>query len=522
MKKFYYLVAGVLSMGMLASCSNEDEIAAGNQGNQQGEAYLMLSLVGSDNGASRTQPGQGTEEGLSDPDENAINSVMILLADDQGKITSYSPSLTTIEGVRTTERISVGTGDYEVYVIANPPQGYTAPTTKIELTTTAIIDDISAATMGTYAGDGSFLMFSACHGANQTDGVEVTVSSSNTYDDPATATVQLDRLAAKITYDAADLDFQDAQEMFDENTTLSNVAITGFALVNGVTKTYLQQHWSGDAASAINDQPTPPATALKFANTLITPTVTNNSATDFYNRWDDYSIINPDPNRDGWYTDVIDNTVGKDNVFTTGRLYCMENNSGSTKENCFIKYVTDLNGNTTGVLFRAQATIKGSDNNAGENCFYGYEGQYFATLQALATEFPSVFGSEEVTDVAAALAAAYNGTAAEGAPIQTVADFREAYNVRVFEDGIMYYTHYIMDQNYTAKNAEGTQVNYHSVMRNTIYGLTVTSVIGIGDDVPGGWNPDVEPEEPVIPDTYLRVRCMVNPWVLSNYDVTLQ
>lgn len=521
MKKFYYLVAGVLSMGMLASCSNEDEIAAGNQGNQQGEAYLMLSLVGSDNGASRTQPGQGTEEGLSDPDENAINSVMILLADQSGKITSYTPSLTTIEGVRTTERISVGTGTYEVYVIANPPQDdYTAPTTKTALTTTAIIDDISATTMNTYAGGGSFLMFSACHGTDQTDGVEVTVSSSNTYDDPATATVQLDRLAAKITYDADELDFEAAQAMFDENTTLSDVEITGFALVNGATKTYLQQHWSAAAASSVNEGGTTPYT--EFENTLITPTVTNNSETDFYNRWDDYSTINPDPSRDGWYTDVIDNTVGEDNVFTTGRLYCMENNSGSTKENCFIEDVTDLNGNTTGVLFRAQATIEGSDENAGENCFYGYEGQYFATLQALATEFPSVFGSEEVTDVAAALAAAYNGTAAEGAPIQTVADFREAYNVRVFEDGIMYYTHYIMDQNYTAANAKGTQVNYHSVMRNTIYGLTVTSVIGIGDDVPGGWNPDVEPEEPVVPPTYLRVRCMVNPWVLSSYDVTLQ
>lgn len=522
MKKFYYLVAGVLSMGMLAACSNEDDIATGNGNEQKGEAYLTLNLVGSDNGASRTQPGQGTEEGLSDPNENAINSVMVLLADESGNITSYTPALTTIEGVRTTDRIPMGTGTYEVYVIANPPQDYTAPTTKTALTTTATIDNISATTMGTYAGSGSFLMFSACHGTNQTDGVEVEVTSANTYDDPATATVQLDRLAAKITYDAADLDFEDAQKMFGDNTTLTNVAITGFALVNGVTKSYLQQHWSKDAATAINDQATPPATALEFENTLITPAVTNNSATDFYNRWEEYSTITPNPDKDGWYSSVVDLTVDKENVFTTKPLYCMENNSGSTKENCFIDNVTDLNGNTTGVLFKAKATITGSDGKAGEGCFYGYEGEYFKSLSDLKTKYPSVFGSEELTDVETALNNAYNGTAEESAKIQTVADFRETYNVRVFEDGIMYYTHYIKDQNYTAADAKNTQVNYHSVMRNTIYGLAVTSVVGIGDDVPGGWNPDIEEEEPVVPPTYLRVRCMVNPWVLSNYDVTLQ
>ena len=92
----------------------------------------------------------------------------------------------------------------------------------------------------------------------------------------------------------------------------------------------------------------------------------------------------------------------------------------------------------------------------------------------------------------------------------------------MYEDGVMYYTHYIEDQNYTAADSEQAQVNYQSVMRNTIYGLTVNSVKNIGDDIPGGWNPDTDPEDPTTPKTYLVVECQVNPWVLSNYDVDLQ
>ena len=511
---------------MLASCNNEDTIAAGNENTQQGEAYLSVSLVGSDNGASRTQPGQGTDDG--EDYESTISSVMVLLADESGNITSYTPSLTTIEGVRTTERIAVNAGTtYEVYVIANPPANYTAPSTKEALQKTgddaAIISNISSETMKTYAGEDNFLMFSACHGTDQVDGAEVTVTSADTYDDPATVTVQLDRLAAKITYDAKDLDFADAQAMFGNNNALTDVEIEGFALVNGVTKTYLQQHWSNVAATNINSSNPATAPYVEFENTLITPAVTNNGADDFYSRWEDYSTITPSQTNPGWYDAVVDEVRDDEpSPFTTGPLYCMENNSGSTAANCFIDNVTDLNGNTTGVLFKAQATVTGSDEKAGENCFYGYEGEYFATLAALVNKYPSVFGEQvNVENVATALKNAHEGTPAEDSDIKTVADFREKYNVRVFEDGTMYYTHYIMDQNYTA-NKNGEQVNYHSVMRNTIYGLTVTSVIGIGDDVPGGWNPDIEEEKPVVPPTYLRVRCIVNPWVLSNYNVTLQ
>lgn len=157
-----------------------------------------------------------------------------------------------------------------------------------------------------------------------------------------------------------------------------------------------------------------------------------------------------------------------------------------------------------------------------------YNGEYFATLAAVQGKFPGAFddkngGTNAEAELEAAqkeLEAAYGQTDADTKK-QAISDFRVKYNIHVYEDGVMYYTHYIEDQNYTATK-DGQQVKYQSVMRNTIYGLTVNSVKNIGDDIPGGWNPDTDPEDPTTPKTYLVVECQVNPWVLSNYDVDLQ
>lgn len=521
MKKFYYLVAGVLSMGMLASCSNEDEIAAGNGNDQQANAYLSLTLVGADNGASRTQPGEdGTDDG--EPGESQITSAMVLLCTQDGTIsqTVTTSNLTSTEAGVQTQPIAVAEGTYYVYVIANP--GTYAPATGTKVTD-VVMDNIDATAMNGYSTDGKFIMFSECNGTDATAGAAITVTEANDYDHPATTEepIKLDRLAAKITYDeiASGVDIDDAKGQL---SALESITFNGFKLVNGIKKVNLQQHWSAA---------TPAASPTAKVNTLLTPTVT--IGTDFYNQWSDYSTITTETAQEGGevYTEVTDKV--KDAEWSDDPLFCMENNSGSTADDCFATGA-DLQGNTTGVLFRATATLtdKTSDEIAGANCFYGYAntGDYFASLAALQDEYPSAFddgdestdGDAELAAAEAELRAAVAGTAEEDAEVQTVSDFRVKYLVRVYENGVMYYTHYIEDQNYTAANDEDAQVLYHSVMRNTIYGLTVQSVKNIGDDVPGGWNPDVDPDEPIDVPNYLQVECEVNLWVLSNYNVDLQ
>ena len=312
MKKFYYLVAGVLSMGMLAACSNEDDIAAGNGNNQQANAYLSLTLVGADNGASRTQPGEdGTQAG--DENDSSISDALVLLCNDQGVVqavkTIGAPKSTQINGqnVLQTERIPVDPGTYYVYVIANPNDGLDK---KIEINKTDVntfaIDGITAQTISDdYAKDKNFIMFNECNGNGDTDenneikGVKVTVGVENTYDHPATPerTIKLDRLVAKITYKEKE-GGADISAAKTDLSALTAVEFNGFTLINGIKTTYLQQHWSKVA---------PAASLFAKENTLLTPTVTNDSETYFYNLWKNFSnIVNTGTDENPNYTTVID------------------------------------------------------------------------------------------------------------------------------------------------------------------------------------------------------------------------
>ena len=100
-----------------------------------------------------------------------------------------------------------------------------------------------------------------------------------------------------------------------------------------------------------------------------------------------------------------------------------------------------------------------------------------------------------------------------------ISAFRAKYKIKVYTEGIMYYTYFIQDQNYVKDNQNN---HYYAVMRNTIYDLTVSELVRIGTDIPGGWNPDVDPEDPVDPtNVYMVVQATVNPWVVSSEDITL-
>lgn len=504
-KSLFLAFAG---LGLFA-CSNEDNVPSTD--NSHNGTFLTLTLVGTENSDSRTVAGEdGTHAGSAE--ESTISEAMVLLWDQDRKVLSAKKvNCKSVTGGMETYPVEASVGTYYVYVIANPGSLNVSAESNI----TELKETISSS--ADFAKDGKFLMFSECNGTDKTGGQAITVSAENDYDNPAKAAspIKLDRLAAKITYTAASVNITAAQAQL---TGLTAITFNGFNLVNGIKDFYLQQHWSAAAPVTDIEDPTP----APYVNTLLTPTVVNNAEADFYNRWDEFRTITKKDN--GSYTAAID----LKGTYGAGPLYCMENNSGSTAGDCFATG-SDLNGNTTGVIFKATAAVTGSDGIAGTNCFYAYNGEYFATLAAVQGKFPGAFddkngGTNAEAELKAAqdeLTAAYGKTDAT-AKEQAISDFRVKYNIHVYEDGVMYYTHYIEDQNYTAANAGGQQVKYQSVMRNTVYGLTVNSVKNIGDDIPGGWNPDTDPEDPTTPKTYLVVECQVNPWVLSNYNVDLQ
>ena len=82
----------------------------------------------------------------------------------------------------------------------------------------------------------------------------------------------------------------------------------------------------------------------------------------------------------------------------------------------------------------------------------------------------------------------------------------------------MYYRWAISDNVYKAFNPN-EETNTYSVLRNSIYRLSVTKVNEIGKDVPNGPEPD-DPNKN--PNFYMNVSVSINPWVLNAQPIELK
>lgn len=466
---------------LVTACSKNGQDVDYDSDNQYLTTYMSVKLVGTQHGTRTSAGDDGVLAGTKE--ESAIQNALVLLTNGSGVVTSaVSPVIEpTLTGANT-RPFKVGEGTHYVYVIANPGditkemvQGKNIKDVELLMYASGQIKD--------YASNGSFLMFNECNGTDDIAGMEIVVTALNTIDNPAqgAGAIKLDRLAAKLTSTAQNVDIQGVEGQLP---AISAVELQGFVLLNGAKKAYLQQHWSGLKQAQ-----------WPYENTLITPMVTFD---DFYATAEDYTNI-----ESGSIEDLT-----KEDLWNTNPVYCMENNP-------IVNGSAGLRGSSTGIIYRWQVTNPDSDEKAGENCFYGYNGQYYSSLKALQDAWPSAFNEEnKVSDEAG------RAQELEDATQLLVADigaFRVKYQVKVYEKGIMYYTFYIKDQNYVGPD----QNPYYSIMRNTIYGLNVTTLLKIGTDIPGEWEPD--PEKPIDQkELYMLVKTEVNPWVLSNQDISLQ
>lgn len=523
--KLRFLSCAVILAAGLTACNKEEK---GGITPSDVEAYMTLELVGQ-GGMTKTEGGE-TEEGTAD--ENTISSVTILLCDPASKAVQHvhnvSNGLIAITGGVKTPVFEATVGTFDVFVIANKP-------TDFLISEGDVINDqmlllINEASMqNTYAKAGSFIMFNDCNSLDDTDGVSIEITEDNDYDNPATCVepINLDRLAVKIR--SKNAESVDISGVTEDLQTISDIKLEGFKLVNGATEAYLQQRWLNSS----EQQGSHP-----WKNTLITPDLeeghnSGSPACEYYNHISDFRTITKNQ-QTGAYTAAKDiyyslEYYNADN--STADIYCMENNP------TYRDYeITDAkNGNTTGLIYQWKATVDNSDNLAGENCFYGYDGQFYAELEELFNAYPGLVGAisnkdDEFSDNCNAAikelqdAYALKSTEDQAAMEDAISNFRAKYNIKVYTEGIMYYTYYIKDQNYvqspsTTENAD----HYYSVMRNTVYDLTVTALNGIGTDIPGGWNPDSDPEDPVDPtNVYMTVQVIVNAWVISDDNITLE
>lgn len=548
-------VAGCLLMASLAAgCAQEDiDTAPSGGGGMSASSYVSLSLASQHSTPTRSNPtggetGDGQEKGQNY--ENGIKSAVAFFYQGSGSygvnsigttpimavatfnVGSYTEPGSGIDRIYTTtpQEVDLDNGTYNVLVVANPGTDWW---TGKSLTLADVRNHIQT-TAWTASGSNysDFVMTSA---ADATLTLE-----SNSEDDPATATVDVERMAARLDYKTTGTYTCD-----DPAYSGATVEITGAALVNNLTAgSYIIKRVADDVngtnLSYLGDETADENGAA--TNYVLDPWTTNKSK-DLYGTW--FMNGSSDPN--WWAAYVQPGTSVSDGAETWQRIgYTLENTTAA-----------DAAGSdySTGVVFKAKFHPQGVANYQGGATFFALGTHLFASMEDMmtyvygadfsqfdakidaCTDWASVktfaaslldndpsgykaflLGQDEAQDLAqvkeslkwsaymlsncgysASLNGTYNVVLDQNDIVTRNA--LQPYGTRTYEDATCYYTWWVRHSN--DNNDETKGIMEYAIVRNNIYKLTVNSIYSLGNDVPGE-------DENIILDVY------VNDWLLLD------
>lgn len=202
---------------------------------------------------------------------------------------------------------------------------------------------------------------------------------------------------------------------------------------------------------------------------------------------------------------------------TPARFYCLENthaaNNYLQSNTTFVRVAAEMIPNTA-------LTLSYADNNvtvSNKETMPDVPGTFYVVTDAPDQSYNGsyVFESD--------LAAIYSDVVTEGqeqdqaaqaeAVIEALADDGYAFT-DPYKDGVGYYNIWVND----LKKANGTYENIAPVFRNDWYDLTIQSI-----KLPGDPNPDIDPDQPIHPNTNVAVTLSIRKWNKVVYDdVVLQ
>ena len=530
----------------VAGCSNDDAATlAEGEGGGAGEltdSYVTLNftMAFAGQGTRADNPtggeaGDGTEAGLED--ENKITSAVAFLYQSADGINrTDNPTVTPVvfnsvtlqdDGTYTTspERVTLPVGDYHIIVVANPgTEDWWTTTTDLNALRTNV-QKTAWATDGN-GGYSDFLM------SSESDASLTLASNPET--NPAKVNVDVERMAARIDYQA--------EGSFDCGDQSGKVEILGAAIVNDYTAgSYLIKRVADDVTGSNIDYL---GDEVEGKNYVLDPKTNSTKLEDDYKSGTYYPVIIDtegkwaDPNVwDAFVKEGTPLTVGGETWNRIG--YTMENTTPTTAT----KEATN-----TGVVFKAQftptpGTVTGNYDYDNHETFFSYRSVLYASMEDVMKAFygEEVFNSfdEKVgacttwDDVQAFIddanlnsldpsgyykylndKVAEKGTFPENANglkwseymsaecgySSTTADNKTTvkldqnnkttrvalrpYGVSTYEDATCYYTWWVKHSNDGDDTKTGPME--YAIVRNNIYKLTVTSVAGLGGDVPGG------------------------------------
>lgn len=508
MKKMNLLAMSLVSAAALSfsSCSNNDDLGGGAGTQSQVDGfYMTLAIQTPTSNGTRTVPGADKTTSAS-TEEQTVTKGTFFLVDQKGSVAfsryvdsssknedekwngaNESQTGTKLINIKV-DKVAAGT-TYKVYFLAGDNQvpANTNPTTYVFEATSKFANPFATAN--------NFAMFNQNDANVDGNGYTVVFTKDNKDKaNPATvkytkgsvvkekAPIAIERITARIdaptsgvtnitaTY-SGDKELTEAvkEAMKDARDKVKEITLSRYAIVNLTNKANVMQTWSNSALSI-------PAGITKWQ-----PTTSFGGEKLF---------------ADGGFTTVA----------ATAHNYVFENTSTDPTK-MYFEYKVTLDEtkfkNKAGEVMPADFT---------DGTFYRYNNIIFTSFAQIFNQYADVtdiFGTGKTADVMKDdLKAILNmpaGTDRETA----LKNFRETYDIEVFDKGLTYYRQNIVDKNLLTTGLP-------LIQRNTIYKLTVNNVFNIGAQVPNG-----EDEIDKKSLFYLNVTVSVNPWVLNTQGVEL-
>lgn len=548
-------VAGCLLMASLAAgCAQEyiDTTPSGG-GGMSASSYVSLSFASQQSTPTRSNP-TGGEQGDGDETgqdyENEIKSAVAFFyqgnngvnSDGSTKIMavatfnvgSYTEPGNGIDRTYTTtpQQVDLDDGTYNVLVVANPGADWW---TGQSLTLADVRNHIQTTAWTASGSDYSdFVMTSAA---------DATLTlNSNPESDPAKATVNVERMAARLDYKA-----EASYTCTDPAYTGATVEITGAALVNNLTAgSYIIKRVADDVnGTNLSYLGNETADENGAATNYVLDPWTASKNGNLYGTW----FMNGSSNPNWWAGYVQPGTPVSDGAETWQRIgYTLENTTAA-----------DAAGSdySTGVVFKAKFNPQGVANYTEGETFFAYGTKIYASMEdmmagfygskfddldnitscatwgdvkqfitsTLLTNDPSGYNkyleglaegkddSETVSDASSLTWSNYmknecgyskdeNGKVVLDQNDKVTRIALQPYGTRTYEDATCYYTWWVRHSNDNDDTKKG--IMEYAIVRNNIYKLTVNSVYSLGGEVPE--------EESLIVDVY------VNDWLLLDNE----
>ena len=477
MKKMNLLAMSLVSAAALSfsSCSSNDDLAGGAGSQSQADGvYMTLSIAGSNQG-TRTE---GTNTNLGIAGESTITEGTLYLYSNNTGECVFRKVITSAmfeEGTPNKTKpikISVNTVDtkdkdtYTVYFMAN----------KTDITNPLATDEpfaLSENGGAEYGQNGKIVMFNQNDNSRHKDHSTVEFTAdNNVLSNPAEAgTVYLDRVVARIdkpTVEATNITTAEGKTQNTENVTatIAGIDYQKYAISNVNKNSFIVQKWSQDFSTL----------SVKWGTT---------ETTKYFQPTSSFGDTKTPANLDK-FGNVAHN-------------YVFENTTTEASE-------------ATALYFQIKANLT---EEAKANADFA-DGTFYRYDKKLYTRIADIFADAEKGIVSNPFTEAGKKTAAEVvASIKDASgnlisdedglnDFRNNNKIEVFRAGSMYYYYPIQDNTYKKETA-------YSVLRNSIYQLTVTKISEVGKDIPNGPTPDVNN-----PNYYMTVQVAINPWVLNE------